>query len=133
MSRRQRAEALLDADPYATGLGIRLLDVDEQTITLGMTVTPAMTNFLGVLHGGALFSFADCAFSLASNLPGDRAVAIDTHLVLSAGAGVGEELTARVEEVTRGRSLATYRVVVTRADGKVAGNFTGTVFITPGS
>jgi acyl-coenzyme A thioesterase PaaI-like protein len=34
-----------------------------------------------------------------------------------------------VEEVNRGRTLATYRVLVRRADGKLAGHFTGTVLL----
>ena len=79
----------------------------------------------------ALFSVADCAFSLASNAHGDRAVAIDTHLALTAGTTAGDALTAVAEEVTRGRTVATYRVVVSRDDGRVCGLFTGTVHVTP--
>jgi acyl-CoA thioesterase len=127
---RERVAALLTADPYAAGLGVKLVAVDEATITIAMGVTEQLTNFLGVAHGGAVFSLADCAFSLASNAPGDRAVAIDTHMVLSAPVMPGDELTAVVEEVHRGRTLATYRVMVRRADGRVAGHFTGTVLIT---
>ncbi|HEU4750080.1 MAG TPA: hotdog fold thioesterase [Acidimicrobiia bacterium] len=126
----ERAVALLTADRYATNLGIRLVEAASDRVTVAMTVTDEMTNFLGGLHGGALFSLADCAFSLASNLAGDRAVAIDTHLVLAAAVEVGEELTAIAEEVSRGRTLGTYRVLVNRADGRVAGHFTGTVYIT---
>lgn len=125
----ERAVALLAADRYATNLGIRLVAAASDRVTVAMTVTDEMTNFLGGLHGGALFSLADCAFSLASNLAGDRAVAIDTHLVLNAAVEVGEELTAVAEEVSRGRTLGTYRVLVNRADGRVAGHFTGTVYI----
>lgn len=125
----ERAVALLTADRYATNLGIRLVAAASDRVTVAMTVTDEMTNFLGGLHGGALFSLADCAFSLASNLAGDRAVAIDTHLVLNAAVEVGEELTAVAEEVSRGRTLGTYRVLVNRADGRVAGHFTGTVYI----
>ena len=128
---KERAGALLAADGYASNLGIRLLAAAPGSLTVAMTVTSAMTNFLGGLHGGALFSVADCAFSLASNLAGDRAVAIDTHLVLVAAAEVGDELTAVAEEVHRGRTLGSYRVTVTRRDGKVVGHFTGTVLITP--
>jgi acyl-CoA thioesterase len=127
----ERAAALLAADPYAVNLGIRLVDAAADQVIVAMTVTNEMTNFLGGLHGAALFSVADCAFSLASNLAGDRAVAIDTHLVLSSAVEVGEELTAVAEEVSRGRTLGTYRVLVSRPNGRVAGHFTGTVYITP--
>jgi acyl-CoA thioesterase len=88
-------------------------------------------NFLGSGHGGVVFSLADCAFSLASNAAGDRAVAIDTHLVLTAPVRVGDRLTATVHEETRGRTLGTYRADVTRQDGRRVALFTGTVHITP--
>jgi uncharacterized protein (TIGR00369 family) len=78
-----------------------------------------------------VFSLADCAFSLASNNGGDRAVAIDTHLVLTAATRPGDRLRASVTETSRGRTLGTYRVDVTRDDGRTAALFTGTVHITP--
>lgn len=130
MISRDRVAALLEADKYSSSLGLRLVDVGHDTITIAMKVTDEMTNFHGGMHGGALFSLADCAFSLASNAPGPRAVAIDTHMVFSASIAAGEELTAHVEEVHRGRTLATYRVIIRRRDERVAGHFTGTVLIT---
>lgn len=124
-----RVAALLATDQYASGLGIRLVEVGESSVTIEMTVNESMTNFHGGLHGGALFSLADCAFSLYSNSYGDPAVAIDTHMVFSAAVAPGETLSAVVEEVSRGRTLATYRVLVHRADGKLTGHFTGTVLL----
>jgi acyl-CoA thioesterase len=127
---RERVAELLAADPYARSMGITLVEVGETILTLGMNVTGEMTNFLGAMHGGALFSLADCAFSLFSNSHGPRAVAIDTHMTFSAACLPGESLTAVAEEVSRGRTLATYRVIIRRGDGRVAGHFTGTVLIT---
>lgn len=124
-----RVASLLASDQFASGLGIQLVEVGESRITIEMTVVESMTNFHGGLHGGALFSLADCAFSLYSNSYGDPAVAIDTHMVFSAAVSPGETLSAMVEEVNRGRSLATYRVLIHRADGKLAGHFTGTVLL----
>ncbi len=97
-----------------------------------MPVRADHLNFLGVGHGGMVFSLADCAFSLASNAAGDRAVAIDTHLVLTGGTKEGDVLEARIVESSRGRTLGTYRADVTRQDGRTVGLFTGTVHITPG-
>ena len=120
---------MLATDRYASGLGIRLVEVGESDIRIEMTVDEAMTNFHGGLHGGVLFSLADCAFSLYSNSYGVPAVAIDTHMVFSAPVGPGDTLSAVVEEVSKGRTLATYRVLVRRADGRLAGHFTGTVVL----
>lgn len=125
----ERVRELLAEDRYATSLGIEMVDAADDRIIVGLEVTEAHTNFLGVGHGGMVFSLADCAFSLASNASGARAVAIDTHLVLTAATKPGDRLTAVATESTRGRSLGTYRVEVSRDDGRVVGLFTGTVFI----
>ncbi len=126
---RRRIEDLLRADEYAAGLGVELIDVGSDDVTIGLEVTDRHTNFLGVGHGGMVFSLADCAFSLASNAAGARAVAIDTHLVLTSATRPGDHLVAVVREVSRGRTLGTYRVEVSRQDGRTAALFTGTVLI----
>lgn len=118
---------MIDNDPYAAQLGMELRG--DEPIEVAMTVGAKHLNFLGVTHGGAMFSLADCAFALAANRAGARAVAIDTHLVLSGGSAEGDVLTAVAEETTRGRTLATYRIVVRRNGERIVGLFTGTVHI----
>ena len=127
-----RVRALLEADNYARHMGVELVSVSDNEIVVAMEVTAEMLNFLSVGHGGAVFSLADCAFSLASNNAGERAVAIDTHLVLTAGTEEGDRLTASIHEVSRGRTLGTYRADVRRSDGRRTALFTGTVHITAG-
>ncbi|NND04278.1 MAG: PaaI family thioesterase [Acidimicrobiia bacterium] len=132
VERAERAAELLAEDPYAQSLAIRLVEVTDESITVEMDVTETHHNFSGSTHGGALFSLADCAFSLASNVPGGLAVAIDTHLAITAATTAGDTLRAVVQEITRGRTLATYRVLITRlADDRVCGTFTGTVYVMP--
>lgn len=126
----ERISQLLAADAYAKTLGVELVSVTDDAITIAMEVRPEHLNFLEVGHGGMVFSLADCAFSLGSNAAGDRAVAIDTHLVLTAASRLGDRLEATVTEATRGRTLGTYRVDVRRDDGRPVGLFTGTVHIT---
>ena len=127
-----RVAALLGGDNYAQGLGIDLVSVTDDRIVVGLDVTDRHSNFLGVGHGGMVFSLADCAFSLASNSAGADAVAIDTHLVLTAAARPGDRLEASISELSRGRTLGTYRAEVTRGDGRIVGLFTGTVYINQG-
>jgi acyl-CoA thioesterase len=122
---------MLAADAYARSLGVELISVDDDEIVVGLEVRPDHLNFLEVGHGGMVFSLADCAFSLGSNAAGDRAVAIDTHLVLTAASRLGDRLQASVTEASRGRTIGTYRVDVSREDGRRVGLFTGTVHITP--
>jgi len=128
----ERAEIIrkaFDSDAYAAAQGFSLGEITEESVEVSVVVREDHLNFRGVLHGGALFSLADCAFSLASNAHGDSAMAIDTHLALTAPSRLGNTVTATATEITRGRTLATYRVDVVRDDGRTAGLFTGTVFI----
>jgi len=122
---------MLEADAFAGSLGIELISVSDREIVVGLEVGAEHLNFLDVGHGGMVFSLADCAFALGSNAAGDRAVAIDTHLVLAAASRLGDRLQATVTEASRGRTIGTYRVDVTREDGRKVGLFTGTVHITP--
>jgi acyl-CoA thioesterase len=126
-----RVEGLLESDAYARSMGIGLVSVSDDEIVVELEVRSEHLNFLELGHGGMVFSLADCAFSLASNAAGDRAVAVDTHLALTAASRLGDRLRATVTEASRGRALGTYRVDVTRQDGRKVGLFTGTVHITP--
>ncbi|HXV72807.1 MAG TPA: hotdog fold thioesterase [Acidimicrobiia bacterium] len=126
-----RVRGLLEGDRYANDLGVELVSVSDDEIVVALEVSDRHANFLGVGHGGMVFSLADCAFSLASNSAGD-AVAIDTHLVLTAATRPGDRLQATVRELSRGRTLGTYRAEVTRSDGRLVGLFTGTVYISRG-
>lgn len=122
---------MLESDAYASSMGIELVSVSDDEIVVELEVRSEHLNFLEVGHGGMVFSLADCAFSLGSNAAGDRAVAIDTHLVFTAASRLGDKLRASVTEASRGRTLGTYRVDVTRQDDRKVGLFTGTVHITP--
>jgi acyl-CoA thioesterase len=126
---RSRVEHYFETDRYTTALGAKIISADPELVVVELPIANDHLNFHGTTHGGALFSLADCAFSLISNAAGPVAVAIDTHLVISSATEVGDTLRAEATEIRRGRQLATYQVRVTRSDGRLCGLFTGTVFI----
>ena len=129
---KAKAEELLAADQYSGSLGIELISVSSDELVLALDVTDQHTNFLGLGHGGMVFSLADCALSLAGNSTGNTSLAIDAHIVLTAPSRPGDRLVAHVTEVSRSRRLATYSVSVTRSEGKTVATLTGTVYITEG-
>lgn len=97
-------------------------------VAVEMTIEPKHLNFVGVIHGGMVFTLADTALALASNGFGRSALAVDAHIVWSAAGRVGDVLTAEAHEVAASRRLATYRVPVFRSDGRMLASFDGTVF-----
>ncbi|WP_034385703.1 hydroxyphenylacetyl-CoA thioesterase PaaI [Deinococcus sp. YIM 77859] len=112
---------------YAETLGMQVLEATPERTRVTLTVTAGGLNMHGTAHGGLLFSLADEAFALISNLEA-QAVAIETHLSFFRAAHVGDELVAVATPERVGRTLATYRVEVRRGEkGELLALFLGTV------
>ncbi|GAA5533539.1 hydroxyphenylacetyl-CoA thioesterase PaaI [Deinococcus aluminii] len=112
---------------YAETLGLRVLEATPKRTRVTLTITPGGLNMHGTAHGGLLFSLADEAFAVISNLEA-QAVAVETHLSFFRAAREGDELVAVATPERVGRTLATYRVEVRRGEeGEVLALFLGTV------
>ncbi|MGW6543451.1 hydroxyphenylacetyl-CoA thioesterase PaaI [Streptomyces massasporeus] len=108
------------ADEASRGLGIELRERGEGTATLRMTVTRAMVNGHGIVHGGYVFLLADSAFACACNSHGPVTVAAGADITFVAPAYEGDELVARAEELTRYGRSGLYDVTVRRGDEVIA-------------
>lgn len=64
---RDVAAAMNRADRVAHHYSMSVDEVTEGRATVSMTVTEAMTNGLGVCHGGLIFTLADTAMAYGSN------------------------------------------------------------------
>lgn len=112
-------------------LGMTLLETSPQRTRVALTVGEDGVNMHGSAHGGLIFSLADQAFAVISNL-GAQAVAAETHLSFFRAARPGDRLIAVATPERVGRTLATYRVEVRRVlsdseDGELVALFLGTV------
>lgn len=117
----------VEQDAFARHLGIELLEYGDGAATARMTVTPHHLNSAGTLHGGAIFSLADAAFSAASNSHGVLAASIDASISYFKAATRGS-LTARAREVACSPKLGTYLIDVTDEAGTLIAHFRGTVY-----
>lgn len=110
---------------YVQTLGMTVLEASPSLTRVALTVSAAGLNMHGTAHGGLVFSLADEAFAVISNLEA-QAVAAETHLSFFKAAREGDELVAVATPERVGRTLATYRVEVRRGD-EVLALFLGTV------
>jgi acyl-CoA thioesterase len=115
-------------DPFARYLGIELVELAEGYSKVTMTVAEHMLNFLGIPHGGAIFSLADAAFAAASNSYGQVAVALNVSLNYLSAVPVGTRLYAEATEESKSRRIALYRLSVTADDGTLVALCHGTVY-----
>ena len=121
---------MLAHDEFSRWLGVELLDVKAERVTIRMVVRQDMVNGFGVCHGGVTFAFADSAFAFASNTGGQVSVSIENSMTYPAAVRVGDVLLAEAEQEASSRRLGYYRVRVTRNDGTVVALFRGTVYQT---
>ncbi len=114
------------AEPFMDLLGIEVVSVTPEEVRLKAEVRSDHLNLHGTAHGGFVFTVADAAFALVSNVR-VHAVAISARIDYFRPLVPGDELMAVARPLNVGRRLATYTVDVFCGDRRVA-HFVGTVF-----
>ena len=117
----------VENDAFARHLGVEMLDYGDGRAKASMEVKAHHLNSAGSLHGGAIFSLADAAFSAASNSHGTLAVAINASIAFFKAVTEGT-LTAEAREVALNRKLATYLIDVSDEAGDLVAQLQGTVY-----
>ncbi|MCK9263444.1 MAG: PaaI family thioesterase [Desulfomonilia bacterium] len=115
------------SDPFARFLGIRVERVEEGFASCSVTIGGDLCNFLGMVHGGLIFSLADVAFGAASNRDHYPSYALDVSGSFLKTARVGDVIRAEARLVHSTRRIGLYRMDVYRQSELVA-TFNGTVF-----
>jgi len=114
------AEHMFAREGLAPALGVEIEEVREGYARLSMTVRLDMTNGHGMVHGGMVFSLADCAFAYACNSRNVATVAQAASIVFLSSAQAGERLTVEaVERALEGRS-GVYEMTVRSGERVVA-------------
>jgi acyl-CoA thioesterase len=117
---RACADFLWKQDATLQSLGAERLSIATGQATVAMTVLPSMVNALGITHGGAIFTFADSTFSLASNTYNERTVAAHCSISFLRPTRLGDRLVATATEVVRSARSGIYDVSVTLENAIVA-------------
>lgn len=114
-------------DRFAQHIGVEILEYGRGRARARMKLGKHHLNSAGTVHGGAIFSLADAAFSIASNSHGTLAMAINVSISFFKAATEGI-LTADAEEIALNPRLATYLITVKdEAENRIA-LFQGTVY-----
>jgi acyl-CoA thioesterase len=111
-------------DYFRQYLGIQLVEAKDGYAKMTMKVTKQHTNALGFTHGGALFSFADCAFAEASNFGDNVAVAVQVSINFLRPTKEGDLLTAEAVRVSEGKTFGLYNITI-RKEEKIVAVFSG--------
>ena len=131
VANRARMEELFLGDVFVDGLGAELVEWDGGRAVFRLTPEARHVNFVGSVHGGALFTLADSALAVACNSWGRQCVALTVEIQFLSAPQAGDALVATAVERSRTRRTAAYAVdVVSEADGALRAGFQAMVFRT---
>jgi acyl-CoA thioesterase len=129
MNAQQIAEATRDAmwanDRASKALGMRVAAIGPGSATLAMTVRDDMLNGHDLCHGGLIATLADSAFAFACNAYNEVTVASGFDVNLTAGARLGDVLTAVAREASRAGRTGVYDITVINQRGETVAVFRG--------
>ena len=119
------SEAMHTNDDASKMLGMEILESIPGRATLSMRVRQDMTNGHDICHGGLIFTLADSAFAHACNNANKNTVAQGCSIEFLAPGKLGDTLTAKAEERSRGSRSGVYDVEVSDQHGKLIALFRG--------
>ncbi len=117
-------------DPFAASIGAELMEMRPGYARVAMKLAEGHLNFMGMIHGGVIFSLADVAFGAAANSFGSRAMALSVGIDFLAAPRLTGEMTAEVELVTRAGKMGFYRMKVDDAEGSTVAQCHGWAYHT---
>jgi acyl-CoA thioesterase len=103
-------------EPFANHMGIRLRDIGPGYAVMEARFSEKMTNFNGLIHGGAIFALIDEAFSAASNSHGTIALALNINITYLQSPRINSLLIVEAKEESRSKRTASYRIEVLQKD-----------------
>ena len=118
-----------DAMPFATLIGVELLDATPELVRGSLAWAPERCTAGGLMHGGSLMALADtcvgvCAFlNLPEGAIGTATIESKTNFMRAVRDGT---ITASTRPLHAGRTLMVLETVLTREDGSLAGKVTQT-------
>ena len=118
--------------PFAQFLGMKVTSISPERVTAELYAREEFNNRHGIVHGGAIMSFADNLGGTATtaNLkPGQATTTIESKTNFFAGIPIGDTAKAECTPLHRGRSTMVWQTRITRGDGKLAAIVTQTQMV----
>ncbi|MGE5534450.1 MAG: PaaI family thioesterase [Acidobacteriota bacterium] len=118
--------------PYAQFLGIKITHLSPERVAAELYVRPEFNNRNGIMHGGAIMSFADNLGGTATtaNLkPGQTTATIESKTNFFASIPIGETIIAECTPLHRGAKTMVWQTKITRSDGRLAAIVTQTQMV----
>ncbi len=126
----EKIKEQVEYEPYVRLFDIKLLELKPGSSTARMQIKDDHKNLHSNTHGGAIFSLVDVAFGSAANSYGTVTVALNVEINYIRPSRPGDILTAAASEVSRGKTVGTYNIIVKNQKDKIIASCQAIGFIT---
>lgn len=120
--------------PWAKRVGIRITLLTPERVEGELIARDELGNGYGILHGGAIMTFADnlAGTATTANLPDHQTTTtIESKTNFFAAIPVGETARGECVPLHRGRTTMVWQSRITRADGRLAAIVIHTQMVIP--
>jgi acyl-CoA thioesterase len=131
----EKIRAFFSADRFAAAAGIVIDSAGEDRVECSMEITGMHRNAGGAVQGGAIFTLADLAFAVHSNL--DLACGAVRGITVGQSCSIsflkstrGKRLIAQSVCLSRGRNISVYRITIRDDLGVLIAEMHGNGFTT---
>ena len=121
---RDEVEKLLGIDAFAENAGMEVLLAEPGRADVRLPISPRVLNGHGNLHGGAMFTLADYAGAVASNMYGDATMAVNCTISFL-NAVRGGYVTAKARTVKKGSRMNFLTVEIFDSEDRLVALFQG--------
>lgn len=115
---------IMGRDAFVELAGVEIVEAGAGFAEVRLPVTPKVLNGHGKVHGGAIFTLADYAAAIASNLYGETTMAVNGSISFLRGVTEGH-VVARAKTVKAGRRMKFQVVEIFDASERLVAVFQG--------
>lgn len=125
----EKVKENVEKEPYVRLFDIKILELKQGYCRAQMKVKMEHKNLHSTTHGGAIFSLVDIAFGAAGNSYGYIMVGLNLSINYNRPSNLGDILTAEAKEISRGKTIGIYNIIVKNDDNKIIASSQATGFI----
>ncbi|MDR2745951.1 MAG: PaaI family thioesterase [Treponema sp.] len=131
----EKFRSFFAADRWAAAAGVVINSVEEDLVECSMEISGVHRNAGGAVQGGAIFTLADLAFAVHSNLDLVRGAGVGMTVGQSCSISYlkssrGKRLIARSVCLSKGKSMSVYRISISDDLGVSIAEMIGNGFTT---
>lgn len=121
---------MMKHDAFSRWLGIKVLTVSVDCVSLKMKVTKEMLNGLHIAHGGITYSLGDSCMAFAANSEGYKRVSIETSIIHKLPLKENEVIIATSKLISQNKKVKEYQVEIVNSEKMIVAIFKGQAYNT---